>query len=245
MLLLIENPRYIEYIEQVTQLTLRKKTIETSFGILEIYEDIAHTVSVIEIGIQEQIRKFSDITLAVLTYLQESGIKEMGLLCKAGGINSLLRVGDIAFLSDYLDFTKCERYPFELRGLSASQRDMSEPFSRTWAASCLQNMNQWRQTYNTNIFSSATAVCTQGPLFETNAEIEAFRTMKMDIVAHSICPYVYYAKALNIKYLVLTVISNVYGPDSAEFCNDAEHNMMIAKLAYIMMKSARQEGQER
>jgi len=237
MILLIESSRYIEHIEKTSNLMLTKKQIQCDFGKLEVYEDSARVIAIVEIGIQEQIKRYSDIPMAVLSYIKESSTKHLGLLCKAGGINRLLKVGNVAFISDYLDFSQSERYPFNRRTLNSTERNMSEPFSKTWITSCVEEMTNWRRNYNTNIFDSVSVVCTQGPFFESAAEIEAFKMLKVDIVAHSICPYVYYAKALAIEYLVLTVISNVYGTDDKEFQNDTENNLMIAKLADIMIKS--------
>ena len=114
---------------------------------------------------------------------------------------------------------------------------MSAPFSAEWVESCLNKMGHWRTEYGVNVFRSATIVCTQGPFFESSAEIEAFKLMKADIVAHSVCPYVYYAKKLSISYIVLAVISNVYGRTDKDFINNRENNVMIAKLASIMFNT--------
>jgi purine-nucleoside phosphorylase len=217
---------------------LKKKHYETEDGKLEFHESEKESIIFIVIGKQKDLKDYKKIPKAVYNFMKNHDISHLALLCKAGGINTLLRVGNAAIISDYIDMTKSyERYFLQDPPDNPQQCDMSSPFYPKWRQDCVKGLEKWGAEYGTNVFTNGALVCTQAPFFESRAEIEAYKTMKADFVAHGVCPYVYYAKTLSIHYMVLVIVSNVYGSENVNFLNDDDNNLRIAKLADILIKT--------
>lgn len=137
-------------------------------------------------------------------------------------------VGDLAVITDILDFTRGRVDSF------------GEPFvaealwprgSRPFAAEVLEALGTSLGTQGRPWHPSAVYACSEGPRLETAAEIRLFREAGADVVGMTLCPEVWLAAELGIGYGALGYITNhatgvrpqarsgrEFGPIVAETC---------------------------
>jgi 5'-methylthioadenosine phosphorylase len=238
LLILIENHRYLPFIENICKLSLTKYISSTKYGKLEIWTDKKKGITFVVNLKQYYIFDYNEIPLAIYDIILKNNVKYLGLLCKVGGINSLLNIGDILTISDYIDMTLYNKHCCDIKRVELlTNLNMCTPFCTEWNQNAFKLLQEFRTKYNSNIFSKGVYLCTQGPFFESTAEINVYKSMHADIVGHSLCPYVYLAKELSLSYSVITIVSNSCYDCNIEFMNNDYNNYKIAQFADIMIRS--------
>lgn len=122
----------------------------------------------------------------------------------SGGIAPDFAPGDFVIIDDFIDFTDGRHRTFFDSPGELQHTDMSMPFDpdlrqlvTTAAASVALPLHQ-----------SGTYCATNGPRFESRAEIEMMRRMGGDLVGMTGCPEVILANELELPYASIGVISN-------------------------------------
>jgi len=124
-------------------------------------------------------------------YLIEQGVQDLFLTNAAGGLNSNFAVGDLMQITGYLDFMR----PGRERG-NISQLLTKPTKFKTETITGLQQ----------GIYAGF-----HGPSYETNAEVELFRSIGGDAVGMSTIPEIETAVHAGIEVRAVSVITNVYG----------------------------------
>jgi 5'-methylthioadenosine phosphorylase len=120
----------------------------------------------------------------------------------SGGIAEDLAPGDLVLIDQFLDFTGGRPSTFfddEVR-----HTDVTDPYSPTLRA----RLADAAAATGVPLRAQGTYVCTNGPRFETPAEIRAFRLLGADLVGMTGCPEVVLANELGLPYASIGVISN-------------------------------------
>ncbi|MCR8433495.1 MAG: S-methyl-5'-thioadenosine phosphorylase [Candidatus Korarchaeota archaeon] len=132
-----------------------------------------------------------------------------------GSMRKDLKPGDFVLPDQIIDFTKSRRYTFfdgdfaiqlksgELRA-GVYHVDATEPYCRELR----KIIYQVGKEMGLKIHFGGTYVCTEGPRFETPAEIKFFRKIGGDIVGMTNSPEVFLFKELNICYALICVVTN-------------------------------------
>ncbi len=118
-----------------------------------------------------------------------------------GGINPLLRVGDLVVPDDLLDWTRVRTARF---GQEPSL-PWSGPF---WPEGREAIVEAAHAAGEARVFEGGTYLVTEGPRLETVAEIEAASLVGADVVGMTLAPEVWLAGELGIPIASLCIVTN-------------------------------------
>lgn len=143
---------------------------------------------------------------ANLWALRELGVKRVFATSTCGSIDPGMRPGDLVLLDQFIDFTKRRPQTFYEGGKSKVVHvDVSEPYCPE-----LRNILMGvARDLKLKIHPRATYGCTEGPRFETAAEIKALRKLGCDLVGMTIVPECVLARELELCYAAIAVVTNL------------------------------------
>jgi len=140
---------------------------------------------------------------ANLHSLKQLGVERIISTNAVGAINERYAAGDLVIPSDVLDFTR-SRLATYFDSAPVTHVDVTEPYCRELSsilAECCRDMRvEARQ--------NAVLAATEGPRYETPAEIRMLRTMGADVVGMTGAPEVFLARELEICYATVCFVSN-------------------------------------
>jgi len=123
-----------------------------------------------------------------------------------GAINPRLKVGSHMVVDQFIDMQKSRRYTiFDSPG-SFKHTDMTNPYSDEIRKALISAIET---DGIDNHMISGTYVCTDGPRYETPAEIKAYGIMGGDVVGMTSAPEAILANELEIPYATLAIVSNM------------------------------------
>jgi len=137
--------------------------------------------------------------------LRSLGVRAVLAACSAGGINRQMQPGEFALLTQFLDFTRQRAGTFFDRpGSAAMHVDVTDPYCPSLRAA----LTRAGDALGEALHPSTTYVCTEGPRFETPAEINAFGVMGGDVVGMTGLPEATLAREANLCYASVAIITN-------------------------------------
>lgn len=137
---------------------------------------------------------------AALAYL---GVRAAFSVCCVGGINEELPPGTMAVLDQFIDMTSGRESSFSTSG-AVVHTDMSSPYCPEASAALLRAA----RTLEIPVAEKACYICTQGPRFETPAEIRAYKMWGADVVGMTGVPEAPLLREAGICLASLAVIAN-------------------------------------
>ena len=137
---------------------------------------------------------------ANIAALKEGGAQAILATAAVGSIKPPMKPGDFVVLSDFIDFTKGRTQTFT----DSSFIDLSLPYDPSLAKQIISAAAKLR----IKIHPRATYACTEGPRFETKAEIRMFGKLGADVVGMTNVPEVVLANEAGIPYAVIGVVTN-------------------------------------
>ena len=140
-----------------------------------------------------------------------------------GAINPKMKPGDLVLLTDFLDFTRGKRETFTAHSFI----DLSQPYSR-FLNKKIYNVAVRRRI---RTHPGAVYVCTEGPRFETRAEIKMFGRLGADVVGMTQVPEVVLAAEAGIPYAALAVVTNYAAGVSRKKVSSEEVVAMMKKMS--------------
>ena len=132
------------------------------------------------------------------------GVQRILATNAVGAINRKLRPGMLVVPHDFVDFTKLRHNTF-YDSAPVIHIDMSEPYCPDTRKALIQAA----KTHSEGVVNGAILVCTEGPRFETPAEISLFQRLACDIVGMTSFPEVVLARELAICYASICCVSNM------------------------------------
>ena len=130
----------------------------------------------------------------------------------SGAIDSAFSVGDFVVIDDFIDFTTGRAHTFFDTPGELQHTEMGDPYDaalRTVIAEAAASLSL-------PVRSGGTYCATNGPRFETKAEIAMMKTVGGSLVGMTGCPEVILANELGLPYAAIGVISNVAAGLGAE-----------------------------
>jgi 5'-methylthioadenosine phosphorylase len=125
--------------------------------------------------------------------------------CAVGSMNDAYEPGDVVIITDFIDFTKSRAQTFfEGEDGPVAHVEMTEPYCGTMR----RLFGEQALKSNLELKGDAVYVCTEGPRFETAAEIRMYRQMGGDVVGMTNVPESVLAKELGMCYAAIGVITN-------------------------------------
>lgn len=137
--------------------------------------------------------------------MYELGVKRIIATAAVGSLNFEYKPGSIVVVDQFIDFTK-SRIPtfFEGDERGVVHVDMTEPY----CPEIRRVLFEAASTTGTDVFERGTYVCTEGPRFETAAEIKMFKILGGDVIGMTTVPEAVLARELGICYSTVAMVTN-------------------------------------
>lgn len=139
------------------------------------------------------------------------GLKRLGVTAilattAVGSMNPEYKPGDFVLPDQFIDFTKSRHTSFFDGGTNGVVHvDMTEPYCPTLRRNVIQAA---AELGDCRLHDKGTYVCTEGPRFETPAEIRMFQKLGGDIVGMTNVPEVCLAREAEICYATVSMVTN-------------------------------------
>jgi 5'-methylthioadenosine phosphorylase len=133
--------------------------------------------------------------------LKEIGVKRIISTNSVGSMNETLSPGDVVVPRDFLDFTKGRKSTFY------DDRVVHVDFSHPYCPE-IRNALIKAADIKAKVFPTGVYACTQGPRFETPAEVKMIKNLGGDIVGMTGVPEVVLAREMEICYGSLCIVAN-------------------------------------
>lgn len=142
---------------------------------------------------------------ANIAAMDELGVERIIATTAVGSLNPEVKPGEFVLLDQFIDFTKSRPLTFYEGGEEGVVHiDMTEPY-------CPELRNVLYETGDEQdipIHRTSTYVCTEGPRYETDAEVEMFRQLGGDVVGMTNVPESVLARELEICYATISIVTN-------------------------------------
>jgi 5'-methylthioadenosine phosphorylase len=142
--------------------------------------------------------------LANVYALHQIGVERIIATNAVGAINTKFKPGDLVVPHDLVDFTKLRQFTF-YEDAPVTHVDVSQPYCPDVRRSLIEAAEE----YVAQVWDRAVLACTEGPRYETPAEIEMFRRLGCDVVGMTGVPEAVLARELEMCYATLCFISNM------------------------------------
>jgi len=136
--------------------------------------------------------------------LYKIGVKRIIATNAVGAINLNFKIGDLVVPHDLIDFTRQRSLTF-YDDAPVTHVDFSEPYCPEIRRVLIKKVKETVSTMH----DQAIYVCTEGPRFETPAEIRMFRALGCDIIGMTGIPETILARELGMCYATLCFVSNM------------------------------------
>jgi len=136
--------------------------------------------------------------------LHQMGVKRILATNAVGGINRKLQPGDLVVPNDFVDFTKLRSSTF-YDDAPVTHIDVTEPYCPEIRGLLAKKGEEQKL----RLWDRAVLACTEGPRFETPAEIEMLRHSNCDVVSMTGFPEVVLARELEMCYASICYVSNM------------------------------------
>jgi len=132
------------------------------------------------------------------------GVERIVATNAVGAINSRLTPGDLVVPLDFVDFTKSRSGTF-YDNAPVTHVDMSQPYCPVIRAA----LTEAAKSIGENVWDKAVMACTEGPRFETPAEVKVLQSLRCDVVGMTGVPEAVLARELEMCYASLCYVSNM------------------------------------
>ncbi len=137
--------------------------------------------------------------------LKKLGVERVVATGAVGSLNLEMVPGEIVLVDQFIDFTKNRVQTFyDTPGNGVVHIDMTEPYCsdlrRVVAAAA--------EAVDVPVKGKGTYVCTEGPRFETPAEIKMYSSLGGDLVGMTSVPEVVLAREAEICYCTVAMVTN-------------------------------------
>ena len=136
--------------------------------------------------------------------LHEIGVERIVATNAVGAINVDLKPGDLVIPHDLIDFTKQRQLTY-YNDAPVTHVDVSQPYCPEIRDILIEKAKE----VGVRVWDRAVLVCTEGPRYETPAEIEMFRRLGCDVVGMTGTPEAVLARELEVCYATICFISNL------------------------------------
>jgi len=135
--------------------------------------------------------------------LHKLGVERIIATNAVGAINLNFKPGDLVVPHDIVDFTKQRQLTFYDQA-PVTHIDFTEPYCPEIRMILIEKARKISIVHDRAVY-----VCTEGPRFETPAEIRMFRILGCDVVGMTGIPEAVLARELGICYATLCFVSNM------------------------------------
>ncbi len=173
-------------------------------------------------------------------------VDEIYATCAVGSMNDAFEPGSVVLITDFLDFTKNRVQTFfDGDDAQVAHVEMTDPY----CMALRKRFSDAATDFGIDYKGEAVYVCTEGPRFETAAEIRMFRKLGSDVVGMTNVPECVLAKELGLCYSAVGVITNwctgIQGKAIEGHQIDASMEKNKVKLTQLFVKLLKSSESER
>jgi 5'-methylthioadenosine phosphorylase len=170
--------------------------------------------------------------------LKQLGIKTIIATAAVGSLHFDRKPGQYVLADQFLDFTKMRSNTFFEGGpQGVIHCDMTVPYCPDVRAAIKRAGDE----KSLKVYNGGTYVCTEGPRFETAAEIEMFKRLGGHVIGMTSVPEVCLARELGICYANISIVTNHAAGISPHILNHAEvvevMKNSIQDVRYLILES--------
>lgn len=137
--------------------------------------------------------------------LAQVGVKNIIATAAVGSLCEDYRPGDFVLADQFVDFTHARQNTFFTGGdKGVVHRDMTVPY----CPEIRQIIYEMGRQMNLSVHNGGVYVCTEGPRFETAAEIQMFKILGGSVIGMTSVPEVCLARELGICYANVSIVTN-------------------------------------
>jgi 5'-methylthioadenosine phosphorylase len=137
--------------------------------------------------------------------LKVLGVERVLATTAVGSVNTTMKPGDFVLTDQFLDFTKGRPATFFDGG---EQGVVHTDFTEPYCPECRKVLIEAADRVGIAIHRTGCYVCTEGPRFETPAEIRMFATLGGDLVGMTNLPEVVLAREAGLCYATISMVTN-------------------------------------
>ena len=142
---------------------------------------------------------------ANIAALEQIGVKRILATVSVGSLNMDMKPGHLVFLNQFIDFTKSRPLTFFEGGEAGVVHiDVTHPYCEQLRELLMDVTGSLNRT----VHKDGVYVCTEGPRYETPAEIKMFQILGGDLVGMTNVPEVVLAREKGICYAAIAVVTN-------------------------------------
>ena len=134
--------------------------------------------------------------------LRQIGVRRIVATAAVGSLRQALPPGHVVLVDQFLDFTRGR--PSTFFDGPVQHTDMTEPY----CPGLRGRLAQAAERAGVPVTLGGTYVCTEGPRFETPAEIRMFAAMGGDVVGMTGVPEVVLAREAGLHYAAIAIVTN-------------------------------------
>lgn len=214
----------------------RQITVETAYGSIDLTKGTRKNK---EVYFLERHSKGHKLIPSMVNYkgnitaLKQLGVDYIISTAAVGGINNC-KVGDFVIIDQFIDFTKnrsCTFFDEPEKGVV--HVDMTNPYCKTLRDFIIKGFKKC----NAPLVEKGTYVCTEGPRFETPAEISMYKLLGADVVGMTNVPEVILAKESAICYATIGLVTNYSAGISKTPLTNKEVNENMSKLSSTLKEA--------
>jgi 5'-methylthioadenosine phosphorylase len=142
---------------------------------------------------------------ALIWGLKEIGVTALLATSAVGSLHAEIPPGSLALLGDFMDFTKARPTTFH-DGPGVVHQNVSDAYCPTLRAALRRSAERQGIALAAR---DVVYVCTEGPRFETPAEIRAYGMLGGDVVGMTQVPEAVLAAELGICYAAVALVTNL------------------------------------
>ncbi|MBX6352843.1 MAG: S-methyl-5'-thioadenosine phosphorylase [Thermoflavifilum sp.] len=135
--------------------------------------------------------------------LRQLGVTQVLATAAVGSLDPEIAPGTLVLVDDFLDFTKSRPCSFYDEG-TIVHVDMSDPYCHRLR----QHLRATGDRLGIPLREGGVYVCTEGPRFETKAEIRLYQRLGGSVVGMTSVPEVVLAKELEMCYATVCIVTN-------------------------------------
>lgn len=144
-----------------------------------------------------------DVVAAPVRLARALGAEILILTNAAGGVDPALEPGDLVLLRDHLNLMFSNPLIGSVADGEVRFPDMTDPYDPALRALALETAAALGISLGEGVYAALT-----GPTYETAAEVRMLRTLGADVVGMSTVPEVLVARALGLRCLAVSMVTN-------------------------------------
>lgn len=177
--------------------------------------------------------------------LKKLGVRQILATTAVGSLNPAMKPGDFVLPDQFMDFTKSRVSTFYEGGdRGVVHVDMTAPY----CADLRTAVARLARESGLSVHDGGCYACTEGPRFETSAEIRAYGRLGCDVVGMTGVPEVVLAREAEMCYITVSMVTNFAAGISPEPLTHREvldtmrdNADNIRKLLYLAVANVPQE----